>query len=110
MPIFLGLYTTMGLINTMVYLDEFSSYPTWALTLVFVGIIALIYGVILLSHIKEEVPASDTEDNDPIHAHEKDDDDRSLVSSWSDDSLFDKKKDSKWMGGVKGFFKRSNVS
>jgi len=105
-PIFLGLYTTMGLINTMIYLDEFTSYPIWALVSVFVGVIILIYGVLLLSHIKDEVPPSDTEE-DP----NQDDDDKSLseLSSWSDDSFFDKKKSKKWMGGgIKGLFKKNN--
>ncbi|RIA91586.1 hypothetical protein C1645_875355 [Glomus cerebriforme] len=113
MPIFLGLYTTMGLINTMVYLEEFSSYPIWAIVLVFVGVIALIYGVVLLSHIKD-VPVSDAEDEDSTSMY-GDDDDKSITSGlssvWSDDSLFDKKKKTKWMGGgIKGLFKKNNVN
>ncbi|GBB83546.1 hypothetical protein RclHR1_10240007 [Rhizophagus clarus] len=113
MPIFLGLYTTMGLINTLIYLNEFSTYPIWALVSVFVGIIALVSGVILLSHIKEDVPTSDIEDED-LNSVYKDDDDKSfsgLSSSWSSDTLFDKKKNTKsrrWSGGIKGFFKKNN--
>ncbi|CAB4473225.1 hypothetical protein RhiirA1_426284 [Rhizophagus irregularis] len=113
MPIFLGLYTTMGLINTMIYLDEFSSYPVWALVSVFVGIIGLTYGVVLLSHIKDDVSTSDIEDEDLNSIH-KDDDDKSfsgLSSTWSSDTLFDKKKNAKnkrWSGGIKDFFKKDN--
>lgn len=114
MPIFLGLYTTMGLINTMIYLDEFSSYPVWALVSVFVGIIGLVYGVVLLSHIKDDVSTSDIEDEELNSIH-KDDDDKSfsgLSSTWSSDTLFDKKKtkNRKWSGGIKGFFKKDNNS
>ncbi|CAJ0841648.1 15643_t:CDS:2 [Entrophospora sp. SA101] len=53
-PMFYGFYTTMGLLNSMIYLDELSSYPFWALLLVTVGIATLIYGVLLLSKSKEE--------------------------------------------------------
>jgi hypothetical protein len=116
MPIFLGLYTTMGLINTLIYLDEFSSYPIWALVSVFVGIIGLIYGVILLSHLKDDASTSDTEDEDLNSIYKDDDDDKSfsgLSSTWSSDTLFDKKKNMKnrkWSGGIKGFFKKNNNS
>ncbi|CAG8523087.1 11139_t:CDS:2, partial [Scutellospora calospora] len=42
-PMFYGFYTTMGLVNTMIYLDELSEYPAWALCLIAVGIAALVY-------------------------------------------------------------------
>ncbi|CAG8659491.1 1862_t:CDS:2 [Rhizophagus irregularis] len=115
MPIFLGLYTTMGLINTMIYLDEFSSYPVWALVSVFVGIIGLTYGVVLLSHIKDDVSTSDIEDEDLNSIH-KDDDDKSfsgLSSTWSSDTLFDKKKNAKnkrWSGGRRGKFEKLELN
>ncbi|GAB5586526.1 hypothetical protein Unana1_01426 [Umbelopsis nana] len=48
-PIFYATYTALGLVNTIIYLDELSSYPGWALALVFLGIGVLIYGVYLLS-------------------------------------------------------------
>ncbi|KAI8389318.1 magnesium transporter NIPA-domain-containing protein [Blakeslea trispora] len=48
-PVFYGTYTALGLVNTIIYLDEISNYPPWAIALVFVGIGVLIYGVFLLS-------------------------------------------------------------
>ncbi|KAI7868066.1 magnesium transporter, partial [Spinellus fusiger] len=48
-PVFYGCYTALGLVNTIIYLDEISQYPGWAITLVFCGIGVLIYGVFLLS-------------------------------------------------------------
>lgn len=48
-PVFYGTYTAVGLVNTIIYLDEIGNYPGWAISLVFVGIGVLIYGVYLLS-------------------------------------------------------------
>ncbi|CAG8651824.1 13620_t:CDS:2 [Funneliformis caledonium] len=41
-PMFYGFYTAMGLVNTMIYLDEISTYPLWALLLVTFGIGSLV--------------------------------------------------------------------
>ncbi|KAG2187112.1 hypothetical protein INT44_004782 [Umbelopsis vinacea] len=59
-PIFYATYTALGLVNTMVYLDELGSYPGWVLALVFLGIAVLIYGVYLLSS-KEDPQSSETD-------------------------------------------------
>ncbi|CAI2165869.1 3511_t:CDS:2 [Funneliformis geosporum] len=99
----------------MIYLDALTSYPIWALILVFVGILMLVYGVFLLSHVNEEVPSSDIDDENSIHGD--DDDKLSGFSSWSGDSLFNKKPypaitgRNKWTGGgVKGLFKKNSES
>ncbi|KAG9285774.1 hypothetical protein G9A89_013199 [Geosiphon pyriformis] len=52
-PIFYGFYTAMGLINSMIYLNELASFPPWALFLVMLGIGTLVYGVLLLSQAKD---------------------------------------------------------
>lgn len=57
-PIFYATYTALGLINTMVYLNELGMYPGWALALVFLGIAVLIYGVYLLSSKEDNTGAS----------------------------------------------------
>ncbi|KAI8065570.1 hypothetical protein BC940DRAFT_303704 [Gongronella butleri] len=63
-PVFYGTYTALGLVNTIIYLDEISNYSGWTIALVFVGIGVLIYGVYLLSS-----------KTDPTQAHDDDDDD-----------------------------------
>jgi hypothetical protein len=49
----------MGLINSIIYMDEIGTYPAWALALVLVGIAVLIYGVMLLSAEKPEKPVEE---------------------------------------------------
>ncbi|KAG5457545.1 MAG: hypothetical protein BJ554DRAFT_2405 [Olpidium bornovanus] len=55
-PIFYGFYTALGLVNTMVYLDEFDQYRLWVLLLLVVGMLLLCYGVRLLSMKKPPAP------------------------------------------------------
>ncbi|KAG2231096.1 hypothetical protein INT48_003465 [Thamnidium elegans] len=62
-PVFYGTYTALGLVNTIIYLDEIGNYPPWAIALVFVGIGVLIYGVYLLSSKPD--PAHLTEEREP---------------------------------------------
>lgn len=62
-PVFYGTYTALGLVNTIIYLDELGNYPPWAIALVFVGIAVLIYGVYLLSSKPD--PAHLTEEREP---------------------------------------------
>ncbi|KAL1919414.1 uncharacterized protein VTP21DRAFT_2107 [Calcarisporiella thermophila] len=54
-PMFFGSYTVMGMINSMIYLDQLSKTPGWIIALVMLGIGVLIYGVYLLSATKPEV-------------------------------------------------------
>ncbi|KAI8091464.1 uncharacterized protein B0P05DRAFT_527671 [Gilbertella persicaria] len=70
-PVFYGTYTALGLVNTIIYLDEIGNYPPWAIALVFVGIGVLIYGVFLLSskpdptsHLQEDTPQELTDFSD----------------------------------------------
>ncbi|ORX85280.1 hypothetical protein K493DRAFT_238760 [Basidiobolus meristosporus CBS 931.73] len=57
-PIFFGFYTSTGLINTIIYLNQLANYEVWVLSLILVGIFALIYGVRLLSQAKPDPGAS----------------------------------------------------
>ncbi|CAG8654553.1 25258_t:CDS:2 [Dentiscutata erythropus] len=66
-PMFYGFYTTLSLVNTMIYLDELSEYPAWVLLLIAIGIAALVYGVLLLSEAKEDEDLSDDEDESDIN-------------------------------------------
>ncbi|CAG8467062.1 11264_t:CDS:2 [Diversispora eburnea] len=54
-PMFYGFYTAMGLVNSIIYLNEIGSYPGWALILVTLGIGTLVYGVCMLSAAKEDL-------------------------------------------------------
>ncbi|KAI8578362.1 hypothetical protein K450DRAFT_247536 [Umbelopsis ramanniana AG] len=58
-PTFYGTYTCMGLINSMIYMDEIGTYPAWAIVLVLIGVAFLIYGVMLLSAEKTEKPVEE---------------------------------------------------
>ncbi|PHZ16425.1 uncharacterized protein RHIMIDRAFT_61798 [Rhizopus microsporus ATCC 52813] len=101
-PVFYGTYTALGLVNTIIYLDEVGNYPPWAIILVFVGIAVLIYGVALLSsksdpaHMPEEeeemqdIPSADTTKEHWISAkEEKLQDNKSLTTSTSSSSSHD---------------------
>lgn len=59
-PTFYGTYTSMGLINSIIYMDEIGTYPGWAMALVLVGIGVLIYGVMLLSAEKSDKPSENS--------------------------------------------------
>ncbi|KAG1056803.1 hypothetical protein G6F43_001330 [Rhizopus delemar] len=61
-PVFYGTYTALGLVNTIIYLDEVSNYPSWAIALVFIGIGVLIYGVALLSSKSDPTLLSEEEE------------------------------------------------
>jgi hypothetical protein len=58
-PTFYGTYTCMGLINSIIYMDEIGTYPAWAIVLVLIGVAFLIYGVMLLSAEKNEKPVEE---------------------------------------------------
>lgn len=49
----------MGLINSIIYMDEIGTYPAWAIVLVLIGVAFLIYGVMLLSAEKTEKPVEE---------------------------------------------------
>ncbi|KAF9538293.1 hypothetical protein EC957_006941 [Mortierella hygrophila] len=53
-PTFYGFYTSFGLINSTIYLDQLGDYEPWVLLLVLIGIGALIYGVKMLSASKPD--------------------------------------------------------
>ncbi|ORX50140.1 hypothetical protein DM01DRAFT_1325122 [Hesseltinella vesiculosa] len=63
-PVFYGTYTALGLVNTIIYLDEVGNYSGWTIALVFVGIGVLIYGVYLLSSKTDPTMANDDDDDD----------------------------------------------
>ncbi|THV06095.1 hypothetical protein K435DRAFT_712149 [Dendrothele bispora CBS 962.96] len=53
-PVFYGVYTATGFLNSLVFNDEVDAYQSWTLFLIFVSILILISGVVLLTHKKPE--------------------------------------------------------
>ncbi|KIJ39500.1 hypothetical protein M422DRAFT_68829 [Sphaerobolus stellatus SS14] len=56
-PVFYGVYTASGFLNSLIFNDEVDSYQSWTLFLIFVSITVLIGGVVLLTHEKPEQAA-----------------------------------------------------
>jgi len=56
-PVFYGVYTATGWLNSLIFNDSVDAYASWTLFLLFVSILILISGVVLLTHKKPEVSA-----------------------------------------------------
>ncbi|ESK97094.1 hypothetical protein Moror_6315 [Moniliophthora roreri MCA 2997] len=56
-PVFYGVYTATGFLNSLIFNDEVDAYKSWTLFLIFVSILVLISGVVLLTHKKPEPSA-----------------------------------------------------
>jgi len=48
-PVFYGVYTAAGFVNSMVFNNSVDAYQTWVLFLIFISIMTLISGVVLLT-------------------------------------------------------------
>ncbi|KAH8992855.1 hypothetical protein EDB86DRAFT_2931264 [Lactarius hatsudake] len=57
-PVFYGVYTATGWLNSLIFNDSVDAYASWALFLIFVSVLVLISGVVLLTHKKPEPAAS----------------------------------------------------
>ncbi|EAU91775.2 hypothetical protein CC1G_04543 [Coprinopsis cinerea okayama7 len=53
-PVFYGVYTATGFLNSLIFNNEVESYQSWTLFLIFVSISVLVSGVVLLTHKKPE--------------------------------------------------------
>ncbi|KAG8839636.1 hypothetical protein FRC18_009566 [Serendipita sp. 400] len=56
-PVFYGVYTASGFLDSLVFNDEVGKYETWTLFLIFASIMVLIAGVVLLTLKKPEPKA-----------------------------------------------------
>jgi len=54
-PVFYGVYTATGWLDSLIFNDEVDAYQSWTLFLIFVSILILISGVVLLTHKKPEM-------------------------------------------------------
>ncbi|KAF5317229.1 hypothetical protein D9611_003845 [Ephemerocybe angulata] len=57
-PVFYGVYTALGFLDSLIFNDEVGAYKSWTLFLIFLSIIVLISGVVLLTHKKPEPVAA----------------------------------------------------
>ncbi|KAJ7647271.1 hypothetical protein FB45DRAFT_892927 [Roridomyces roridus] len=53
-PVFYGVYTATGFLDSLIFNNEVDAYQPWTLFLIFVSIFILISGVVLLTHKKPE--------------------------------------------------------
>ncbi|KAF8530448.1 hypothetical protein BU17DRAFT_35520 [Hysterangium stoloniferum] len=53
-PVFYGVYTASGFLNSLIFNDQVDAYQPWTLFLIFVSIMILIGGVVLLTNKKPE--------------------------------------------------------
>ncbi|KAF7376218.1 hypothetical protein MSAN_00036900 [Mycena sanguinolenta] len=53
-PVFYGVYTATGFLDSLIFNNEVDAYQSWALFLIFVSIFVLVSGVVLLTHKKPE--------------------------------------------------------
>ncbi|KAG1734729.1 uncharacterized protein EDB91DRAFT_1146559 [Suillus paluster] len=53
-PVFYGVYTATGFLDSLVFNNQVDSYKPWILFLIFASIMILISGVVLLTHKKPE--------------------------------------------------------
>ncbi|KAH9830710.1 uncharacterized protein C8Q71DRAFT_716260 [Rhodofomes roseus] len=59
-PVFYGVYTAAGFLDSLIFNDEVDAYQPWTLFLIFVSMIILISGVVLLTYKKPEKKPSTT--------------------------------------------------
>jgi len=57
-PVFYGVYTATGWLNSLIFNDSVDAYASWTLFLIFVSVLVLISGVVLLTHKKPEPRAA----------------------------------------------------
>ncbi|KAG8899267.1 hypothetical protein FRB99_006834 [Tulasnella sp. 403] len=70
-PMFYGIYTAAGFINSLVFNDEVDAYQTWTLFCLGCSILVLIIGVVLLTHKKPEPkcpPPNNTNERDDANS------------------------------------------
>ncbi|TFL05818.1 hypothetical protein BDV98DRAFT_560682 [Pterulicium gracile] len=53
-PVFYGVYTATGFLNSLIFNNEVDAYKPWVLFLIFLSIAVLISGVVLLTHKKPD--------------------------------------------------------
>lgn len=53
-PVFYGVYTAMGFLNSLIFNNEVDAYESWTLFLIFCSILILVSGVVLLTNKKPD--------------------------------------------------------
>ncbi|PIL34000.1 transporter [Ganoderma sinense ZZ0214-1] len=65
-PVFYGVYTGLGFLNSLIFNDEVDAYQSWALFLIFCAMIILVSGVVLLTYKKPEPKGSTPQSGTPL--------------------------------------------
>ncbi|KAH9978791.1 hypothetical protein BGW80DRAFT_1134172, partial [Lactifluus volemus] len=67
-PVFYGVYTATGWLNSLIFNDSVDAYASWTLFFIFVSILILISGVVLLTHKKPESTSTHHESGIALNA------------------------------------------
>jgi len=70
-PVFYGVYTATGFLDSLIFSNEVESYKPWVLLLVFASIVILISGVVLLTHKKPEQSQRNTSRTSSVRSASK---------------------------------------
>jgi len=66
-PVFYGVYTAAGFLDSLIFNNSVDAYQTWALFLIFISIVTLISGVVLLT-LKKPVTENNSTTSAPVNA------------------------------------------
>ncbi|KAH8093965.1 hypothetical protein BXZ70DRAFT_896986 [Cristinia sonorae] len=64
-PVFYGVYTALGFLDSLIFNNEVDAYESWTLFLIFVSILILVTGVVLLTHKKPDNHSSEQQHATP---------------------------------------------
>ncbi|KAI0743369.1 hypothetical protein C8Q80DRAFT_1257083 [Daedaleopsis nitida] len=67
-PVFYGVYTGLGFLDSLIFNDEVDAYHSWALFLIFCSMIVLVSGVILLTYKKPDDKGAAQSSGAPLSA------------------------------------------
>ncbi|KAI0768750.1 hypothetical protein BD413DRAFT_561088 [Trametes elegans] len=70
-PVFYGVYTGVGFLDSLIFNDEVDAYQSWTLFLIFVSMIVLVSGVVLLTYKKPEDKAHAPASAVPLSARDR---------------------------------------
>ncbi|CDO77686.1 hypothetical protein BN946_scf184969.g37 [Trametes cinnabarina] len=67
-PVFYGVYTGLGFLDSLIFNDEVDAYQSWTLFLIFCSMIVLVSGVVLLTYKKPDAKGPSATSAAPLSA------------------------------------------